>query len=409
MYKRLMAVAATALLIALPLSAQSGDTASFEAVEAASLFSEIPWGVSLSPGGALLAGIVEGRLCIVEIESAEERCAPMPEGVNSAVNGSPDNPGLIWSPDESHLVMTEDVLRMFQDSDIWVFDVAASAFENVTEDGVEGGLIFGEESAGTLLDYMPAWGDSDTLYFFRSDYQPNMEDSSMLLYRYTLSTASLDLMADVTDEIGWLSVYYRPQVSPDGTQMVLPVFAGDPEAPANGLWLIDLVSGEVEQLAAKADIALAIQADEDARFLVPVNPQWVNGGRAVMVTITDYGNQASVPTNFVYIDVATGALTPMIDFSGIPISDLLENPRRPDLPPMPWDSVVNAAGSKLYFMPNPNLGEPAIYALSLPPDGSPPALVAEVEYASTLYTTSPRMGGRRALLGGWLYTLEPAG
>lgn len=409
MHKRLIAVAAAASLAVLPLSAQSGDTSSFEAVEAASLFSGFSRGVALSPGGTLLAGVVDEQLCIVEIDTAEERCTPMPEGVNSAVMGPPDSPGLVWSPDESHLAMTEDILRLLLDSDIWVFDVAANTFENLTDDGVEGGFVFDEDNAGALLDYMPAWGDSDTLYFFRSDYQVNREDSSMLLYRYTLSTASLDLMADVTDEIDWLSVYYRPQVSPDGTQMVLPVFAGDPEAPANGLWLIDLVSGEVEQLAAKADIVLAIQAAEGARFLVPVNPQWVNGGRAVIVSIRDYGSQANVPSNFVYVDVATGALTPLIDFSGISVDDLSENPRRPDLPPVPWDAVINAAGTKLYFMPSPSLGVPAIYALSLPPDGSPPALVAEVEYASTLYTTSPRMGGRRGVLGGWLYTLEPAG
>ncbi|MCB0056133.1 MAG: hypothetical protein KDE45_03870, partial [Caldilineaceae bacterium] len=75
----------------------------------------------------------EGQLCIHTFDTGATDCVNGPE----TYEGYPYD--LAWSPDDSMIAFSENPIQLAYESDIWVYDVAAQTFTDLTDDGVTGG------------------------------------------------------------------------------------------------------------------------------------------------------------------------------------------------------------------------------------------------------------------------------
>ncbi|MEZ4611282.1 MAG: hypothetical protein R2838_13760 [Caldilineaceae bacterium] len=75
----------------------------------------------------------EGQLCIYTFDTGATDCVDGPD----AYEGYPYD--LAWSPDDSMIAFSENPIQLAYESDIWVYDVAAQTFTDLTDDGVTGG------------------------------------------------------------------------------------------------------------------------------------------------------------------------------------------------------------------------------------------------------------------------------
>ena len=106
-------------------------------------------------------------------------------------------------------------------------------------------------------------------------------------------------------------------LSPDGTKvaMVMQAFQNTTEDRRTGVWMLDVPSGELTQVATWADYAAAIpewqQVPPWGRAV-----QWTGDSAGFVVLVTAWTSQ--FPMNvFYYIDAASGEMTPVVDFSGV--------------------------------------------------------------------------------------------
>ncbi|MCC6790391.1 MAG: hypothetical protein IT336_01835, partial [Thermomicrobiales bacterium] len=129
--------------------------------------------ISLSPDGTAIVATSFGidEICVYERESLAQRfctdLAPLESGLRLD--------DIVWSPDSAKIVLAEQALVRFTDGDLWVLDAATGELTNLTDDGVNARLPFGEsgvEFAEVFVDVDPAWlPDSSGVTFSRSTWR----------------------------------------------------------------------------------------------------------------------------------------------------------------------------------------------------------------------------------------------
>ncbi|MBZ0288537.1 MAG: hypothetical protein K8I30_13050, partial [Anaerolineae bacterium] len=145
--------------------------------------------LALAPDGARAAWAAPDGLCIYTFAEESADCTPWPEMFRP---GFDRYHRLNWSPDGSRLAFTENLFVRLNDSDIWVYDLAAGTFTNRTDDGETRVLFDGPQKR--QLDYAPLWADDGSLYFFRSaGFQ---EGDAMALYRLPADSDTPKLVLD---------------------------------------------------------------------------------------------------------------------------------------------------------------------------------------------------------------------
>lgn len=392
----------TVLASALPLLAQP-ELQVTDGVHAAELFGASVRDVTLSPNGELLAGIGDDEICIHHLETRTETCVSLPEAFRGGLAASrvEANP-LSWSHDSRYIAFTENFYVQLHESDLWIFDVAEGTITNLTEDNLDGDVLSDEP---VILDYLPVWGIGDELYFFRSAGGGNANNVNLTLQRLALGEETPEPVADLTRLLPRFSIFYNPAVSPDGTRLAIPVQGRERDDPANGLWVIELETGDAKQIASQTAINTQNGLNTDDQPFI-ATPTWVNDGAGIVMRIISLSS-VDIPLNFVYIDVNAGRVTPLIDFTDVVTRDLYQVDPPSDIPRVPLEGAVSVDGETFYYLERRFAGEESgVYALSLPPTGELPTLVDAVDYEPTLYAVNPQARGNRALIGGWLYTLE---
>ena len=122
---------------------------------------------TVSPDGNLIAwGKQSGRgkdrvlqLCLFEFETAAKQCADLSPDV---FDGYPYQ--FQWSPDSQYIAFSENPIEMSSESDIWLFDIAAGSFTNLTDDGLTGIWSYlVADGENVMLDYLPMWNPSDKI------------------------------------------------------------------------------------------------------------------------------------------------------------------------------------------------------------------------------------------------------
>jgi hypothetical protein len=369
---------------------------------------------SLSPDGSLLAATSADGICVLSLASHEETCFPFPGTFHGGLPARQRFNPLVWSPDSSRIVFTEEVFYEFLESDLWLLTIENGTISNLTDDHVEGSW-FDRPTADFALDYLPAFAPNGDIYFFRSE---RVSDAATGIMDYTLVLHRLAAGEDTPKQIADLSeLPSRPNrgaaVSPDGTQFVFAMLTSSTQQE---LWLVDLTSGEARQLT-DADAMYAGMpeaARQDVMFLF--DPVWVADGSAVVFESLSSGTSLDLAVlpfgNYVYVDVESGNVTPLVDLTDFPVQrGALESSEDADaeLMRIPRDGALSSDGTAfVYLCYGTDPANAGLVSVPLPPGAGEAVFLGEVEYVRprpNVFMPNPLMSSDdNALLGGWVFT-----
>lgn len=410
--KRILWGLMLALGITSSVSAQDSWTV-ISGSQASALFEENVRGVSVSPDGMTLVGLVGDTICTLVLSTNAEQCYPLPDEFGGNLVERPEYNPIVWSPDSTQIAFTENLYMYMAESDLWVFDLTTGTFTNRTDDGAVGNFIRLEETA--LLDYLPAYAPNGDIYFFRSQrLEPN---TTLTLQRLAADADTPEEVADLTFILPTLSIYYSPAISPDGTKMAVPVLATRPDIPESGLWIIDLTEGVATQITRSVDPVPGLPEHAQIPPAYASNPVWTADSsgivfKSALVAAMSRGGLFP-PHNFLYVDVASGDVEPLFDLSDFPEGAAAFREDANGVSPiasLPREGAVSADGTRfIYLSYDVDFDHPQLSMVSLPPDGSEPVLLADVDFEMAPFMPNTTMtAADQVLLGGWVYQLEPA-
>jgi hypothetical protein len=132
----------------------------------------IPY-AELSPDGQWLAGVgPEDAISIWDVAALSPACAEERLHIRAET--------IAWAPDSSAVAFALDAIRLFEESDIYVFERGSGQQTNLTDDGAEGTVILDVEP-GFPSDDVPAWSpDSRRIAFARTIYTEEITTTSLM-------------------------------------------------------------------------------------------------------------------------------------------------------------------------------------------------------------------------------------
>jgi hypothetical protein len=306
------------------------------------------------------------------------------------------------------------------ESDLWLFDVANEKLVNRTDDQMAG--RYADVDGDFALDYSPMWNPATgLLYFWRSTIDV---DGAFSLDLMRLDPATDDApeivralgrtLGDGLIRFGWQRFYLQgpAAIAPDGSQLVVSIAPAQEMDVSSGhaLWLIDLVDGDAEpqQLAT----ALAWQEALPAWSNQPAvarGVQWTEDGQGIVVAALS--SDLRLPLLLVYyIDVATGNVLPVIDFSDSRDREAFfrVDPTTGHAPrfDVPW-TIALAPDANVLLMVTDLGGVARVSAAALPPDGSAPKVLHERRSPGYEVWTRSSSGGDVVLVYGLLMQSIP--
>jgi Tol biopolymer transport system component len=363
-----------------------------------------PWFAQLSPNGEYLAYYLDvgrrderrGQICVYTFSNAGKTCYDLSRDIFS---GYPYD--LQWSPDSSMITFTENPVELGNDSDIWLFKVADGSFTNLTDDSVTGPWRQPTGTPSPNVDYLPAWNQADgQIYFWRFASQGEYLKFTMGIYRIAPEGGEAELVRDLTEAVPTAVPLFRQEgyyldgpasISPDGTSLAALLSTFDEfGGTQTNLWLIDLADDTVapQQLIDVAGFNAAQPAWQDFPAY-PLGVAWTADSQGV-VAMAHSENVHTPFTLFYYVDVESGTVTPVVDFSTLADPESYMEPAPGSEIPYryysPWTASMSPEGDKL-LMVNDLGGVSGLLSASLPPDGTLPGVSASSE-ESTMSTAS---------------------
>jgi hypothetical protein len=382
----------------------------------------LPVMAELSPDGTRVAWLVpeEARrmatICVamvsVTVGSGEPQCYTA-EGYQ----GMPYH--LVWSPDSLWLAFSEDPSAQALESDIWLLDVTKGELMNRSDDQAVG--RYADIAGDFTLDYLPTWDvATGYLYFWRStpDQQGEFGLELMRLDPATETEPELvrsfgQSLGDGMVRFGWQRFYLQgpTAIAPDGSQLAIaiaPVQEMDLSS-SNALWLIDLVDIQAEprQVATALDWQEALPQWSNQPAITR-GLQWTADGKGIVVAALSSDLRLPLLLSY-YVDVASGDVTPVVDFSDSSDRDAFfqlnasGHALRFDVP---W-TVALAPNANVLLMVTDLGGVVRILGAPLPPTGAAPMLLSEHRSPSYEAWTRSSSGGGTVLVYGLLLQLAP--
>ena len=113
-------------------------------------------------------------------------------------------------------------------------------------------------------------------------------------------------------------------ISPDGRYLAGLVRTPGNDNPRNGAWLLDLESGDFDLIATNAELlspGLPDWAIEEGRH-TPTGLAWLDE-QHVIVSLSDFTRGTEIASVLLVVDADSRAITPLIDFRGLPTRDAL--------------------------------------------------------------------------------------
>lgn len=208
--------------------------------------------VSMSPDGHYLAVAVppQEALCIYEVATmAEISCADL-----SVLNTMLRMEDVVWSPDSTRIVFSEQTFVTFKDGDLWVMDAATGTLTNLTDDNYTDAIFFlkeDEDDVQFFADTAPAWTPDSQFITFSRTLSGEGGVSTNVIAQVPATGGEVETLATIADVPGIF--YYRGQWSPDGQRFYYNVTDPDRDNPDNGIWIYDKATGETSQLAVSED------------------------------------------------------------------------------------------------------------------------------------------------------------
>lgn len=419
------ASAPTAAAADLPQQAAGGVTVDSARPVTAVLDEKSAYLATVAPDGNYIAwGKQTGRgrnrvlqLCMFEFETAGKQCSDLSPKV---FNGYPYQ--FQWSPDSRYIAFSENPMSSGSESDIWLFDREAGTFTDLTDDGLVGNWSsMVSDGEKPQLDFLPMWHPADgQIYFWRVVPLGNMR-FTIGVYRIAPAGGEAELVRDLTADFAAQAPIFDYEelfldgvsaISPDGSTLaVIMASFNDMGVTQTALWTIDLTDDSVDpqQLADMSDFLAA--RPEWAQDYPPQAQglSWTGDGAGIVV-VSNNSVSTSMPFQvYQYVDIASGAITPVVDFSGIAeMQDYADPAPGSDLPwraYSPWTGSLSPSGDKL-LMINDLGGTVALFTAQLPPTGDLPAVSATSDDSPTSgVATSSRGAGGKVVAYGLLLTI----
>lgn len=343
------------------------------------------------------------QACLFEFATAGKKCSDLSPDL---FDGYPYQ--FQWSPDSRYVAFSENPVEMASESDIWLFDAQEGVFTNLTDDGLVGVWSYLlDDGEKVRLDYLPAWNPADgMIYFWRIVPLGNMR-FTIGIYRIAPEGGDPELVRDLTADFAArlpLFQYDRffldgmSAIAPDGSALaVIMSNVNDVGATEQTVWWIDLADATAEpyQLAATEDFLAAVPTWAQDYPPQAQGLSWT-GDSSGLIFVVNTAVGATMPFQiYYYIDVASGEITPVVDFSPIEEMDGYSEPAPGSELPWrvysPWTGSLSPAGDKL-LMVNDLGGTIALFTAPLPPTGDLPTVSASAE-------TSPVMGSANSSRG----------
>lgn len=408
---RIWGVLLAALLLAGVVSAQVKQTD--DLLPALEALAPVNASLTLSPDGTRAAWAAPGGLCLYDLDAEAGECHAFPD--RFADSFGEYNP-LRWSPDSTAIAFTEDPFRLLNESDVWVYKLASGEFTNLTDDGLEGGWLQSKtENAGFALDYALTWNPvNGDLYYFHSE--PLADGWTLDLYRTTPGSYEAEQIGSYDVGLPTLSVYFPPQISPDGTRLAVIVLGQKLDDLRNGVWMIDLKDGGAEIIANLPNLRRSGFPEwQDQQYTMPRELAWVDN-HTLLVNLLNSAFNTGVSWGTQIIDLTTGTITPLVDMSGVAEqSDLFQagDDGHSPMYAMPRSVLIAADGASVLFTHYDPYGQdqPGLSRLPLPPAGTPVLLAETPDCRVTNLRGMPRFLQRiapngRVLLHNCLLTVE---
>ncbi|MGL4651273.1 MAG: hypothetical protein ACRC1H_17845 [Caldilineaceae bacterium] len=394
-----LAILAAALLAATPAQAQEPEP-SITILSAAAL-SDVTgardvWTPALSADGAFLAyfnksGGNRGRdpqICLFAFADESETCSLVPDGfINSPYQ-------LQWSPDGSAIAFTENPIDFSMESDLWLLDTTSGDITNLTDDGLTGSWRSLQEDNTVELDYLPMWNATDgLLYFFRA-VPMGRDGNDVRIFSLASADDEPTEVQNLTNALdnsmpafasAGLALEGAAAISPDGATLATLSYQRDSMGGfVASLWVSDLTDpGAAPVLILDPSDLFALLPP--GAYLEPVASglAWTADGTGLTVLSTSLSATSLPPvTLLTWVDAATGAIEPVIDFSSV----VDENAYFAVAPggAYPWStysplSAVVMANTNTALMVGDMGRTVGLFAAPLPPTGELPPLVASAQ------------------------------
>lgn len=378
----------------------------------------------LSPDGTKIAWHDprdDGSMCLYTLADRQTSCQPVPE-----VFGS-QPPLLLWSPDSRYVAFTQNFFIFFHEPDIWFFDTETETVTNMTDDGITrwspiSGLGEGDSEGPLWIDHTMTWGPDGSLYFLRlalSD-PTSLDSGTTVLYRLDPESGESEMIRDLPAAVERLAVYggrdlnldSAMSVSPDGSMIAFVAMHPDREAAGNGVWIMPLdTREEATQLVHLMDFnaGMVIEDQEDGLYLFPTGIAWSADMQSLYVLAMNPQFQFT-PYILYRIDVATGDMIPLTDFSGYTRQEILkvDEDGMSAVFDVPRAAVMSPDGTTpIIFHALPQNNRATISAISLV-DGVPQRTllyeVGDYQVVPTTFATASRDG--KLLMWGYLFLPE---
>jgi dipeptidyl aminopeptidase/acylaminoacyl peptidase len=330
--RRMLAVLLVAGLLASGDPAATQGDASWQVTGAAPLALPATVGLRIFPApdglhysfesAVRLNGHIDRFACAANSQSENDLlCLLPPEDLPRGFDVEARSPFIPvgWAPDGGRLAFVGQPLLTAEDTDLWIMDLAAGTWANLTEDGYDGALVAAEgiaaPPAGVTIDVQLAWSPDGALIAVERTvtgeggiYQPStisvVEVASGAVRDLTTlpGSAAYPFDAGATTGISW---------APDGAQLAISVQHAPLDAEADGIWLVSLADGALTQLAGVADIAAAFGAVYADVALATVGPlNWSPDGARLLFWA---GDMAANPVSLwaFWITFEGGTITPL--------------------------------------------------------------------------------------------------
>jgi Tol biopolymer transport system component len=237
-------------------------------------------------------------ICAFDVRSATPTCVALPPELGLSFRLNDFFPFLGWSPDSARAAMVGVPYTFLRDTDLGIADFAALSFTNLANDGFAGNLLPGKTNGGVIIDIQPAWSPDGTQVAVErtvTDSEGHFDKTTITVVDATTGAArDLTLLPGHETWAMDAGTVISLDWSPDGLMLAFSLRHVDLDPAYDGIWLLDVASGQTTRLVSNADAVAALQAIfPDFENLLAVAPlSWSPDGSRLLFWA---GNPGQVP------------------------------------------------------------------------------------------------------------------
>jgi hypothetical protein len=246
-------------------------------------------------------------LCLHAFAAGDTACSPLPDQFREGPWHR-----LTWLPTQEYILLVAGNSSERRSEELWLFDVQTAAITNLTPHELD--------TDGYFL--YRVWPGPGVFYAaeFENVRQAYSWDSTVTLYQLDPGLGTLVPLRQLE---GPLADFYTlvAAVSPDGQRMALVTSTWTVEGPSDSLWLLDLSTHALTEVATGQMLRVGQPADYGYN-LPPSMLTWTADGAALIVKLEGVAAFEPIGALATYLDLDQGQAAPLLDLSHLEEDDL---------------------------------------------------------------------------------------